>query len=251
MLLRDVASASHILQTISLDTFVSGKYAVMLKLRQSFAAAFLQWEPENVLNFVLAANMNSFLGGHRDQWNPLSLLRDTGFGVLTECESVLAFEEEPNGDATLRVAFTEASRDGRERQEPLVKVPRGGARLFFVRDRLVECFGQPGNGHWGTEFDVKSLSDALGLGILLFRNRWPSRPPNCLYPMASERTQFPYWIALWWEEPVHFRMAEIRTPTHVDNVGQAGSNAPSCFWSADDLPRALLEQYRCCNRLAP
>ena len=69
---------------------------------------------------------------------------------------------------------------------------------------------------------------------------------QCLYNIGAERDNFPYWIALWWQEPVHFRLAELKT----EEDGMREHGRYRCFWRAGDLPPALLQEYQRCNRLA-
>ena len=51
-----------------------------------------------------------------------------------------------------------------------------------------------------------------------------------MYNIGAERENFPFWVALWWEEPVHFRVAEISEDARTWAV----------FWKTEDLPPSLL-----------
>ena len=94
---------------------------------------------------------------------------------------------------------------------------------------------------------MKSLSDALDVGILMFFDRLQEGGDACLYNIGSERENFPFWIALWWDEPLHFRMAK---EGFGGEQASAGTCAPTCFWPIDELPPTLWQHYRQCNRLA-
>ena len=68
---------------------------------------------------------------------------------------------------------------------------------------------KPGSWHWGTQFDVKSLSDALDIGVHMFCDRMQDHGKTALYNIGSQKEDYSYWISLWWQEPVHFRLAEL------------------------------------------
>ena len=68
-----------------------------------------------------------------------------------------------------------------------------------------------------------------------------------LYNIGAEKEDFPYWIALWWQEPVHFRLAER---TMFEDVAARDSDTYRCFWSDEALPAMLVDEYRACNRLS-
>ena len=101
---------------------------------------------------------------------PQELLQQAGFGELLHCESVLAFGDAPDGDPgdiTMRCSFNDA-RAGGSAQERLINVRQGQTFLGDLRAMVQEELKTGGNNHWGDQFDVQNLSDALDLGILLF-----------------------------------------------------------------------------------
>ena len=219
----------------------------MRELRRLSANALSIWPPEALLDYVLRACMDAQLGSFEDEWDPQQVLASTGFKCLIGCESVLAFGVEPNGDATLRVACTHARAGGGDRREEILLLESGEAHLRSLREKLQEQLRRPGNCHWGTQFDVKSLSEALDLGVLLFCNRLQRTSTTCLYNIGAVREDFPYWISLWWHEPVHFRLAEVLRGGENADLKSATYTS---FWSRKDLPPTLLAEYRRCNRLA-
>ena len=80
-----------------------------------------------------------------------------------------------------------------------------------------------GNNHWGDQFDVQNLSDALDLGILLFCDQLQLDGQQCFYNIGSQRENYPYWVCLWWDEPRHFRVAQVSWETR---------RAPDAHWAS-------------------
>ena len=149
--------------------------------------------------------------------------------------SVLAVEYCHDGDILLRVARTQAHAGAGPRIEEIFRIENGAAQLAALRSRLQKELMKCGNWHWGTQFDVHSLCEALNIGILVFCDTLQCNGTTCLYNTGSKREDYPYWISLWWHEPIYFRLALF------DGVS---------FWTAADLPSSLLEELRRCNRLA-
>ena len=81
----------------------------------------------------------------------------------------------------------------------------------------------------------------------MFCDRLGNNSTQCLYNIGAQREDFPYWIALWWDEPVHFRLAELANSIHEQRPGH---ELYTCFWSASELPPVLFSEYRRCNLLA-
>lgn len=247
MILQGGPPARHVLDKVPSAVFMAGQGAVMRRLRDLSANVFQLWTPEYVLNYALSATMQYKLylaaaaGGNPrardefpDDWNPPQVWRQCGFGALEEADTIVAFQAEPSGDATVEVRRTQA-RPGGSRCDAVVTVPGGCAGLQQMRDELTAIHSRPGNCHWGTQTDVQSLSDALDLGILLFRNEPPAESRTCLYNICSQREDYPHWIALWWDEPTHFRAARV-----LGNVN----------WPRTQVPQILQDQYALANRLA-
>ena len=239
MVVQGGEPAQHVLQKIPASVFAEGKNAVMLELRRQAAQVFHTWYELDVLNFVLTACMQASHGAHVDEWDPFQVLRDCGLQLVASRgnvpDTVRAWQEELGGDAVAIVGRTDARRGGGASQDIHVRIPGGTEGLRKLRCTLAHVMSRPGHAHWGTETDVASLSDRLQLGILLFRDRLPTGARSCVYSIGSVQNDFLHWIALWWEEPTHFRGAEL--------AGQA-------FWTDATLPQALRDQYSACNQNA-
>ena len=188
--------------------------------------------------------MRKRLGTFEDEWDPEALLVACGFQVLVNAETVVAagdpLEGEP-GDLFLRVAFSEARAGAPGRDERDMIIEQGWSKftklLLCVQQELEIC----GNWHWGNQFDVESLSRVLKIGVLVFCDGLRSGGRECLYNIGSQVESFPYWIALWWIEPLHFRLGQVPY--------DAGLSYTSC-WTQHNLPAQFLQEYRRCNRLA-
>ena len=211
------------------------------------AQRFDRWQPEQFLDTVLQKAMYQRLGTFQDEWNPLMHLGTHGFHELCaeHVESVMAFEEKENGDAKLLVASTNAETGGAARAETPLTIPDGIAALAQLRRTIQNDYTVLGNWHWGDSTDVLHLSEALEIGVLIFCEHLQNRGQHCLYSVGSEREDFPFWMAIWWDEPTHFRLAELAP---LDSNGAGTEPAYTCFWSAKDLPESLLQEYRYFNR---
>ena len=104
-----------------------------------------------------------------------------------------------------------------------------------------------GNAHWGDQRDVKNLSEALDVGILMFCDGLQNGGQQCLYNIGSHRDNFSYWIALWWLEPIHFRLAQLAFTSADD---ESKNQDYTSFWSDAALPQTIREHYNASNRLA-
>ena len=65
---------------------------------------------------------------------------------------------------------------------------------------------------------------------------------ECLYNMGCDRGDYPFWVSLWWQEPFHFRLAELRP--------NGSAERHSCFWPLCSLPPEVSELYNRVNRRA-
>ena len=138
---------------------------------------------------MLRATVSKGFGTFEDTWNPQSYLLQHGFECLFEgdtvAESVLAFEPQPNGDAMLRVAFTVADAGAGVREERLVCVPQGDVNYTLLLEHVQAQYRRQGNHHWGTQFDVNNLSEALDVGILMFCDKLQANGQACLYNIGA------------------------------------------------------------------
>ena len=179
MMLNDASSAAHVFNKIPFHVWQEGQRSVMRRLRMLSTESLSTWGYEDVLNFLVNKCMNQRLGAgyFLDEWNPLHLLHSTGFGCLYNCESVLAFEEQLNGDAKVRLSFSEAHRGGTHREETIT-VEDGRECFFHLRSQLQAELRKSGNIHWGDISDVKALSDTLDVGIFIFCERLQNKKPE-------------------------------------------------------------------------
>ncbi|CAK0855377.1 unnamed protein product [Prorocentrum cordatum] len=106
-----------------------GSNATMQHLRAISASIYSQWAPEQVLDFVVAAAMQQRSNAHLDEWDPAALLSDFCFECLLHAECVLAFEEQDDGDALVRIAYTQAHSGAGAREERITRIPGGVANL--------------------------------------------------------------------------------------------------------------------------
>ena len=235
MLAHNAEAAEHVRMRLSVELFHAGKNQVMQELRRLSASQLSSWPPEALLDYLLRACMDSSLESFEDQWKPQEVMVETGFESLHNAESILAVEYCHDGAIVLRVARTQTEAGAGPRNEEIIRTENGAAHLAALRTRLQQELMKCGNWHWGTQFDVHSLCEALNVGILVFCNTLQCNGATCLYNIGSTREDYPYWIALWWHEPTHFRLASL------DGVS---------FWSDLELPPNLREEFRRCNRLA-
>ena len=142
----------------------------------------------------------------------------------------------------LTLQKTVAQRGGGERAEDMVRIDQGLAHLTTMRRALQAEFRRSGNNHWGDLTDVKALSDSLDVGVCLFCDGLQRGGQDILYNVCHQRGNFPYFLAIWWSEPTHFRVAEVR----MNSV-----DAFRSFRPRDTLPAPLRRHYDACNPKAP
>ena len=78
------------------------------------------------------------------------------------------------------------------REERLVCVPQGDVKYTLLLEDVQAQYRRPGDHHWGTQFDVNNLSEALDIGILMFCDNLQSNGQTCLYNVGAQREDFPY-----------------------------------------------------------
>lgn len=76
------------------------------------------------------------------------------------------------------------------------------------------------------------------MGLLIFANGLQHGGTQCLVNVDALRGDHKYYIALWWQDSVHIRLAQYRE--------DEGSPWRS-FWSATDLPSSLRAHYNLRN----
>ena len=103
-------------------------------------------------------------------------------------------------------------------------------------------FATTGNVHWDDATDARLLCDALDIGFFMFADRLQAAGTRCLCPLDLLRGDFPFFINLCWNEPVHFRAAEFRNTN--------GNDFRMCYAQAE-IPDFLRAQYNDANVRAP
>ena len=86
---------------------------------------------------------------------------------------------------------------------------RQGASYFAaLKASLREEFKVSGNHHWGTGTDCAAISAKLDVGMLIFVDNLQNGGTQCLVNVDAMRGNYPYYVALWWDDPRHFRLAQ-------------------------------------------
>ena len=95
-------------------------------------------------------------------------------------------------------------------------IAQGYTKMATLRAHLQDVFRSLGNTHWGDSTDASLLIQALAVGILIFADRLQRNGENCLCSFALETGQYPFYLSIWWNEPIHFRSMEMRTTSADD-----------------------------------
>ena len=242
LLLESTAASRHVLHRIPLTVFSSGKLAVVQHLRNMCAQQIETWSWEELLNYFVRASMDQNLGEWRDEWNPSDLLRDHNLEVLIGCDAVRAVSDNPNGDVGdifIIIDKSDARVGGNTSQQLQTPIAQGRAFLIALRVELQVVFRTLGNTHWGDSTDARLLTDALDVGFFLFADELQGNRTQCLVALDLSRTDFPYFLALWWNNHSHFRSLEIKT----------SSDTPfRACWPRFQAPQTLLDEYHAVNR---
>ena len=138
--------------------------------------------------------------------------------------------------------MSDAQFEGDSRQERRIHVPQGHASLIVLRQALQEVFRTLGDTHWGDVTDARLLSEALDIGFCIFADRVQFGGTRCFVSLDGLRGDYAYFLAIWWDEPTHFRALDVQCT--------ADDTFTTC-WSAAELPTRIVEQYNLSNRTAP
>ena len=120
---------------------------------------------------------------------------------------------DPHGDIGDIILILDKSDDhiqGQGRQEHRVRVPQGHTFLNVLRQNLQDVFRTLGNTHWGDVMDARMLSEALDVGFCIFADRLQFNSTRCLVSLDGLRGDYAYFLAIWWDEPTHFRSLELQ-----------------------------------------
>ena len=234
------AAAAHVRAKIPEELLAGGRMALARHLRHLTAERFNLWSWEDLLNFILRAVQDKTSGQWQDEWNPVELLAQSHLSVLTGYESCVFVSDSPDGDVGDVVVKLESTPHQGSRIEDAIPITQGLAHLRTMLAKLQAEYHRCGNHHWGDVNDLKALSDSLDLGVCTFCDRLQAR--GFLYNNCFDRGDFPFFVALWWFEPTHFRMAEL---------SMNAQDTFRSFWSVEDLPAALRTHYDKCNPQDP
>ena len=189
--------------------------------------------------------MRQRLGEWDDHWNPRDLLLRNNFGSILEADAVRALGADPEGgpsDIILSIDHSVAEPGAGDRADRLIHMTDGEVHLPLLLGDLQAVFATTGNVHWGDTTDAQLLCDALNLGFFMFADRLQGEGANCLCALDLLRGDFPFFINLWWEEPVHFRAAELQ---HAEAIG-----FQMCY-AQQEVPEFLRAQYNAANLRVP
>jgi len=220
---------------------------VVQHLRKLSAESFRQWEDLDILNFLVGGVLREELGEWPDGWSPTHILQKYHFDALVGCDAVRAVGEDPesradSGDLKVALTRTIAEADAPTSIECFVSISQGQSLLVALREELIDEFKVLGNNHWGTVTDCAAISESLDVGFVIFADKLQNENSQCLVNVHAIRGDFKYFIALWWDEPLHFRLAQYK---------EATSSTYRSFWSPSNLPPLLRDHYNDCYPGAP
>ena len=245
LLLHSTAASRHVLRRIPLHIFSQDCRAVVKYLRNLCAEQILRWSWEELLDYFVQATFRQQMGTWQDDWNPTHMLESSGLSCIIGCDTVRAVSDDPHGDIGDIILILDKSDvriQGQGRQEHRVRVPQGHNCLKVLEGKLQNVFRTLGNTHWGDVTDARMLAEALDVGFCIFADRLQFNRTRCLVSLDGLRGDYAYFLAIWWDEPTHFRSLEIQC-TQDDTC--------STCWSATELPTRIVEQYNVSNRTAP
>lgn len=124
------------------------------------------------------------------------------------------------------------------RQELVLNIPQGMTRLDGITRALQAELRIAGNHHWGDVSDLQALSRQLNLGMLVFVDRLQDGGKQCLCSVDQARGDYPFFVAIWWDDPEHFRLCQLST-----GPGAEFTSA----WPVQSVPIALAQHYDACN----
>ena len=132
-------------------------------MRAMVATQLRAQTPEEFFNIVLVCVSMQRAGVWQDLWHPENMLRQTGFGVLTNASIVLAIA---NADDNLADLVVRYRRDTNEEHCSLIA--DGFAKLSHLKQQLCGKFECCGDTHWASPMDVVFLGEACNVGSIIF-----------------------------------------------------------------------------------
>ncbi len=85
------------------------------------------------------------------------------------------------------------------------------------------------------------LADAFNVGFIVFASREQGQR-RWIQGLNLERGDYPYWMLLYWIDPVHYQLAALQS------AGDARSRA---FYATQHLPLQVVQHYNLCNGSSP
>ena len=243
MLAMGGQAAEHVLQVTDRSILLGHKLGLVRHLRHLSAVGFDAWAAEELLNFVIAGTLQQASRRWGDGWSLKRMLETNRLGALIGADAVRAIGPAMEGDAgDIVVSYdrSEARPGGADRFEHLDVIPQGEAALTSLRNELKVEYERVGNSHWGTETDVRHLTEALKIGFLIFADGLQHNGTQCLVNLNASSDVAPeYYVCLWWDDPVHFRLCDLQ-------IGGEGG-AWQCVFRGSDMPSELMRHYKECN----
>ena len=243
-MMLDPASADHVRSVLPEQIFDGTRTRIVQHLRNVCANQWRFKEPWKVLNYLLAgAQRENMIDGWLDLWSPTEKLLAFNFGELIGQNDVCACGPDPLGeigDLAISVVATDPI-PGRPVVHDVVRIPNGDVLYEQLLESLLSEFSKCGNIHWADSTDLKTLSEHLQIGVLLFADNLQDEGRKCLASLDQCRGDFPYFVSIWWQDPVHFRMAKLKF--HADD-------SLKCVWPSTALPPVLRDHYNDCNQNA-
>ena len=176
------------------------------------------------------------------------MLRNYGFSDLIGVNSEVAAGPDVAGGPEDMSVCVEVEREivlpghaGDTRKEMVISVSKGLSRLADMMVDLEAQFRWCGNHHWGDISDVVSLSKNLQIGMLLFVDKLQAAGSQCLCTLDEYRGDFKFFIVVWWDDPIHFRLGQLKL-RHAWTFDS--------HWAAQYLPAPLVAHYNACNPTA-
>ena len=235
MLQSNTPAAQLVLQTFQVHDFTQGKPHIVQRLRNCVAAGIRNLGDEDQLeNMVTYINWRRS-GYWQDLWDPEDFLHRHGFSQLLHATTIEAVGIDPQNEANLLVTY-------RHRQNLLhTAIENGAVNLALLREDLSEKFTQMGNYHWGSQQDVVMLSEALGIGFIVFTSIEQGNDQWIQY-LNFQRSDYEFWMLLYWQDPIHYRLLQLRTSNH---------GRLQCFYHRSEIPDVLVQHFNLCNRSSP
>jgi hypothetical protein len=229
-------ASEHIRQHFSVDDFKQGKQHLVQKLRLRVALSLESLTPEELLE-ILVGSVQSWRGNSwQEEWNPVEILISCGLSTLLYADTVEAVGPNEDGQpGDIVVSFR------RQGQLELIAISNGMECLHKLKITLQDVYKTCGNLHWGDAVDIRALADSLDVGFVVFVseeqgiNQW-------IQYVNYRRADYPFWMFLYWEEPSHYRLVQVRT---------SGADLGISFCALSQMPAFIRQHFNLCHESTP